>query len=406
MLLTNFLILLERKEDYQFYSYKTLDPMKILYTTHQFYPEFGAGTELLTYMTANHIRQKGHSVRIVTGCPLSDTKKPDNIFDEYTFNKMLIHRYRHSNYNPTRNQSIMEAEHRNSMVQIWFKNILETFKPDLVHVFHLQRLSAGILETCCQIGVPFIITATDFWTICPTTQLLLPDNTLCSGPHHMMTNCVKHLTQKTSSSAIRYIVSMLPESLIRGIIHLLNKVPRIRIGLFRNIYALTKRPEYVIKQINHASRILVTNRFMKNMLETHGVRKSIIKLMPFGIDPINRPTDSIETKSDILRIGFIGTLNFHKGVHIAIKALRSLPLSIKIQLKIYGSREQFPEYISLLDMIIAADPRIAFLGTFTHDRIGTVLKGIDILVIPSLWYENTPLDSAPGPSRESSCHRY
>ena len=365
--------------------------MKIIYTTHQFYPDFGAGTELLTYMTANHIRRRGHSVRIVTGCPLSDIKNPNNIFDEYTFNKLLIHRYRHSSYDSTRNQSIMEAEHCNSMVQKWFRNILETFKPDLVHVFHLQRLSAGILETCYQIGVPFIITATDFWVICPTTQLLLPDNTLCSGPHHMMTNCVKHLTQKTSNTAIQYLVSLLPESLIRGIIHFLNKVPRIRIGPLRNIYALTKRPQYVIKQINHASRILVTNRFMKNILETHGVRTDIIKLMPFGIKPINRPTVSIENHSDILKIGFIGTLNFHKGVHVAIKALRALPQSIKIQLKIYGSREQFPEYASLLDTIIAADPRISFLGTFNPDHIGNVLQGIDILVIPSLWYENTPL---------------
>ena len=365
--------------------------MKILYTTHQFYPDFGAGTELLTYMTADHVRKRGHSVRIVTGCPLMDRKKSGAIFDEYTYNELSVHRYRHSSFDPTENQCIMEAEHCNKTVQKWFQNILQKFKPDLVHVFHLQRLSAGILETCYQNGVPFIITTTDFWMVCPTTQLLLPDNTLCLGPHYMMANCVKHLSQKTSNTAVRYLVSLLPESFIRGMIHFLNKIPRIRIGPFRNIFALTKRPEYVIGQINRARCVLVTNHFMKKMLEKHGMRSNIIKLMPFGIEPINPLKDDLKRDYDTLNIGFIGTLNFHKGVHVPIKALRALPQSVKIQLKIYGSREQFPEYVSLLDKTIANDTRISFLGTFEPDRIGTVLQGIDILVIPSLWYENTPL---------------
>jgi glycosyltransferase involved in cell wall biosynthesis len=37
------------------------------------------------------------------------------------------------------------------------------------------------------------------------------------------------------------------------------------------------------------------------------------------------------------------------------------------------------------------DVRVRFCGTFPHDRIGVILADIDVLVVPSIWYENTPL---------------
>jgi glycosyltransferase involved in cell wall biosynthesis len=39
----------------------------------------------------------------------------------------------------------------------------------------------------------------------------------------------------------------------------------------------------------------------------------------------------------------------------------------------------------------AADSRISCLGTFPNREIGKVLSELDVLVIPSLWYENSPL---------------
>jgi glycosyltransferase involved in cell wall biosynthesis len=33
------------------------------------------------------------------------------------------------------------------------------------------------------------------------------------------------------------------------------------------------------------------------------------------------------------------------------------------------------------------DPRIRFLGTFDNARMGEVLAGIDVLAVPSIWYD-------------------
>ena len=92
-----------------------------------------------------------------------------------------------------------------------------------------------------------------------------------------------------------------------------------------------------------------------------------------------------------LRIGFIGTLYHHKGAHVLLEAVRSLPTDMPLKVKIYGELEQFPEYARTLRSIAGNDHRIEFCGTFPNTRIGEIFYGLDVLVVPSLWYENSPL---------------
>lgn len=365
--------------------------MKILYTTHQFYPDYGAGTELLTYMTSSQMKGRGHRVYVATGYPSERPVEPEVAFDEYIYDNLPVHRYRSSSFHPLPDQAVMEAEHENVVVKKWFESLVKRINPDLVHVFHLQRLSAGILEVCSELGIPFVITVTDFWLICPTTQLLLPFNRLCEGPQRMMTNCVKHLADRASKPSFSRIVNAMPDWFMRGILHVLSWQPRLRIGPFADLQALLRRPEYILKHANNAKRIFVTNQFMSHMLVAHGILSKKLKKMPFGIQPINNLTDVPKTNNDILHVGFVGTLNHHKGAHIPIQAVRSLPQFENIRLSLYGSRKQFPAYVRMLDDLSGKDPRIAFKGVFPSAQIGRILNEFDVLVLPSLWYENTPL---------------
>src|SRR5262249_5185711 len=85
----------------------------------------------------------------------------------------------------------------------------------------------------------------------------------------------------------------------------------------------------------------------------------------------------------------------HKGVDILVRAFQSLPANARACLKIYGDMSQFPDYANSV-RALAERPghnsdQIEFAGSFPNEKLGEVLANLDVLVVPSRWYENTPL---------------
>jgi len=76
---------------------------------------------------------------------------------------------------------------------------------------------------------------------------------------------------------------------------------------------------------------------------------------------------------------------------VLIEAVRSLPETIQLEVNIYGNIRQDPDYADRLKAIAGDDARISFCGTFPNERIGEIFEKIDVLVVPSIWFENTPL---------------
>jgi glycosyltransferase involved in cell wall biosynthesis len=71
--------------------------------------------------------------------------------------------------------------------------------------------------------------------------------------------------------------------------------------------------------------------------------------------------------------------------------VRSLPAELPVSLSLYGRGCDFPAYFERLQQLAAGDPRIRFCGTFPNDVIAQIFSTIDVLAVPSIWYENTPL---------------
>jgi glycosyltransferase involved in cell wall biosynthesis len=138
-------------------------------------------------------------------------------------------------------------------------------------------------------------------------------------------------------------------------------------------------------------RVTVQTRLMEDILRTNGLRAPKVTFLPFGINITGLSRKALAGPEARLRVGFIGTLYEHKGAHILLDAVRSLPTEIPVALKIYGNESEFPEYAARLRRISANEPRIEFFGTFPNDRIGEIFSSLDVLVVPSIWYENTPL---------------
>jgi glycosyltransferase involved in cell wall biosynthesis len=100
---------------------------------------------------------------------------------------------------------------------------------------------------------------------------------------------------------------------------------------------------------------------------------------PRGSDP-QRP----------LRIGYAGGIYPSKGVHVLIQAFTQLPPGTAT-LELHGVLEWFPSYVGHLKQLAGERADVRWHGRFAPDAIDAILAGLDLLVVPSLWYENRPL---------------
>ncbi len=365
--------------------------MKILLTVHQFLPDYAAGTEILTLETARELRRRGHDVSVFTGYPECRAITESERFDSYSHEGIPVERFRHAFVPLGEQANTTEAEYSNHFFAAFFEKFLARLRPDVVHFFHLSRLSASAVDVCRKLAVPMVLTPTDFWFICPTCQLRLPDNTMCEGPDRSSVNCVRHIVKLNQPAETQARLARIPDWLLATAIWAIARGAMRGKWYAPPVRALHARAGFLRQRMNWMDRVLVPTRLMERLLARNGLEPHRITYLPYGINLDHIQPQPKQAGLGRLRLGYIGTLYEHKGVHILVQAVRSLPQDVGLELKIYGREDEFPEYVSELKARAAGDPRIRFCGTFPNREIGSIFASLDALVVPSLWYENTPL---------------
>lgn len=366
--------------------------MKVTLVVHQYLPHWYAGTEVLTHNMAQELGRRGHSVRLIAGEPVSPEvygTRPLVWEDQYDGLPVL-----RMDYNRYCWSDPIQADYSCPPHEVAVEEELRRHSPDVVHVTHCLGVSAGIFSVIRKLGFPVVFTATDFWFLCPTFRLKRWDNRLCSGPDPATIECFRCLWShyKGRAGLARWSLERSPAPLIRAAFllgRLLPAVPRLR--FFRS---LPQREGRMLALLSRADRILVATGLMEKLFCERGVDARRIRHLPFGID---LPDGDLCHPSKLpangeLRIGFIGTFHESKGPDLVVRAFRGLNGSRrKAVLKLYGNLDHYAEFSRRLRSLAEGCPQIQFCGTFPPSQLYQVLREIDVLVIPSLWYENTPL---------------
>ncbi len=367
--------------------------VRILLVVHQFFPFFTAGTEVLTLGVARELRRRGHEVNIVAGHPGKNDLIESERWVRDQFDGFDIDRFHHADVPMHGQRSIIEVGSDNVLAAQHFASILHRFRPDQVHYFHFNRLGTGLILAAEAAGIRQSFTPTDFWAICPMAQLRLPDGSLCHGPSQHSGNCIKHFGQSPSRVApIRFISRVMPRGLADGLAARVSEREATWHPMLAEIRALRERAPKTISRLNRLRHIVVPNAFMRAKLVEFGLRSDLMVESAFGVElPDTSSKRCGYSQADRpLRIGFIGTLAPHKGAHVLLSAFSLLPKGI-CTLRIYGDLQDFPDYSAGLLAQAAGRSDVYFAGTFPNAAIFDVLADLDALVIPSLWYENTPL---------------
>jgi len=155
--------------------------------------------------------------------------------------------------------------------------------------------------------------------------------------------------------------------------------------------ALVERPAYMRSALAAADVVVSPSRFLAGVLESNGVDPRRIVVSPNGVAKRPRAMAS-KPRAPRLRLALIGTLLPYKGAHVALEAIRLLP-GDRIELHVYGDLDQpatVHRYAATLLPLAEGQP-VAFHGRFSPDEVWSILRHSDVVIVPSLWYENAPM---------------
>ncbi|MGL4650123.1 MAG: glycosyltransferase, partial [Caldilineaceae bacterium] len=166
--------------------------MRILHVIHGLPPEKLGGAEVYTRNVASAQAAAGHQVAIFTASLAVGAAGATAATTEQAADGVNIVR---SPIAPARAAENPAAQlwHtvRDRAIEAHFAGLLASYRPDLLHVQHLQGMSATLLRQAVEAGVSRrVLTLHDFWFFCANSQLRRPDNVPCAGPSAGCRNCV------------------------------------------------------------------------------------------------------------------------------------------------------------------------------------------------------------------------
>ena len=361
--------------------------MKILFAAHQFFPEHYAGVEIVTLGLARTFRARGHETYVLApkrSVPINDID-PGQI-EDYEFEGIPVRRVGRPKEGMSRSYRL---DYENEVMAQRAREYMREVRPDIVHAEHFQGLSASVIPVFKEFGVPLVYTATDFWTFCPVIDLRRHDGAMCKGPE--LVHCTRCIASRHPGTRMKAIVDGTPDAALHAAGRL-SGTPFAKIShSLRQVRALKERPGYIREKMEQVDHIIVYTRLMRDLLLANGISGGRIEVSPYGIDTSHiseaPPNRSLPPP---LRVGFIGTLAPHKGCDTLIRAFHQLPRELDATLGIYGNLQRFRRFVEELRKLAGNDERINFAGPFQRESVGHILSGLDVLVVPSRWYENQP----------------
>lgn len=361
--------------------------MRVLFTTHQFFPESRAGVEIVTLGLAHELKSRGHEPFVLAAkrtVPHSDLMPGET--EDYEFDGVPVRRIGRPEEGLSRPY---ELNYHNEEAAGKTKEYVLEVSPDVVHAMHLQGLSASILQVFDEFGLPVVFTAADFWTVCPVVDLRRHDGLLCEGPE--VSHCLRCIASRSADPRLQKAARLVPGALVSAA-DMVSRQPLSRLSFpLRQVETVRERPAYIRDRMQRVDRILAYTRLTRDLLVANGIGEGKIQVSPYGIDTAHVAGARSERRpSQTLRFGFLGTLAPHKGPDVLIRAFRMLPPEIDATLAIRGSEKGYEPYAEELRSLAVYDARISFLGPFPREELGSVLAELDVLVVPSRWYENAP----------------
>jgi glycosyltransferase involved in cell wall biosynthesis len=339
--------------------------MKILKIIHGYPMRYNAGSEVYS-QTLCHALAKHHEVQVFTreedpfALDYSMRTERDAADDRIKLNLINLplekHRYCY----------------RNSEVDCQFAKVLNDFKPDIVHIGHLNHLSVSLIEKIPS-DIPIIYTLHDYWLMCPRGQFIQ------RTPKNIWSLCYKQDDQKCAKNCYGGYFSGAEDEYKKDCDYWTNWIAR--------------RMSYIKSIVDRIDYFLAPAQYLLQRHENDfAIPESKLIYIDYGFD-LERLKNRVRIHDEPFTFGYIGTHIPVKGIQLLIRAFGRLNGNSK--LRIWG--RPCGQNTAALKEIVNAVPtdiqqRIEWLPEYRNQQIiKDVFNKVDAIVVPSIWVENSPL---------------
>lgn len=323
--------------------------MRILYVIHQFMPEFATGTERVTMNIAKVQQRNGHYAEILT-CSVRGPSfwqhEADGLRQAVVNGIRIFALPRASLGEFAEFDDDIINERTNSVIS----SFLDRGAYDLVHVMHPMRM-LPVIKIIRDRAIPYIVTLSDYFSICYRINLKRPDDSICSGP-------------EGGKACNAYCVG--------------SGVTRER---------LAARSRRLSESLLTASDVVAPSDFVASIYRMEFPNLPI-RIIAHGIDLPRFRRSRRDNEGGPIVFGYIGTLSKAKGVHVLAEAFaRAAPPNAHLEIvgSAYGD-DAFGQQLKNLTI-----STITIRDAIDHHSVPEMLAGFDILCLPSLWPETFSL---------------
>jgi glycosyltransferase involved in cell wall biosynthesis len=108
-------------------------------------------------------------------------------------------------------------------------------------------------------------------------------------------------------------------------------------------------------------------------------------VIPYGV-AIDAPASPRRPARHPVRFGYVGSISPHKGLHLAVDAMRGIDPS-RASLHVWGNLAAYPDYVAELERR-RGSANVVFEGRFREEEKSEVYAAMDVLVLPSIGLES------------------
>lgn len=344
--------------------------MRLMILNTTFLPEWVGGAELHTFWLAREMARRGHTLTVVRAEVQPGLQRLAAV--EESYQGLRVVRLRLPPRWPSSQWSARPDVHG------WALEELDRFRPDAL-LFSLFWHLVAVAHAAAERGIPFVLDPMLYSLFCVKHFLVQRNWTLCDGlsGRDKCRACVT-LDQSWKQKALAATLEGLPRlqglSSATPLLAALDGVDEARV---ENAWLM-----------RHAAAILATTHFVADLHRRNGAPPDKIIRWVHGVpEParVKRPAGAAET----IRFAVISRLSPEKGIDLLIQAVKKIPAARSFRVTIHGTVAvtRFGPYADLLQGMAEGEPRIEFGGPVSNDSLDEVYDGIDVLVVPSNWYE-------------------